>query len=93
MNSYARTVPLLSWEFGSVLYLMQVEVIEHTIEIGAGCSIELGTLEGIVGQMTSDVHEDGLLGGKVLPFGLIEGIVVVAVAVYVIGVNLVKVLL
>ncbi len=73
---------------------MQVEVVVHSIEVRAWSAIEIGSFEGIIGEVVGDVEEDGFLCCVRLLFSwLFEGIVVIAVAVDIVRVDLFEILL
>lgn len=89
--TYAGTVPKLSWELGAVFNFVEVEVVEHPVEVGAGSTI-VPQRGGPVSESGDVAEEDGLLGLEWLP-GAFEGVIVVAIAIDVVGIDLLEVLL
>jgi hypothetical protein len=70
---------------------MEVKVVVHSVEIGARGAVV--ACVRVIGEVAGDVEQDGFLSGVSLLGWLSKRIVVVAVAVDVVGVDLLKVLL
>lgn len=84
---YTGTIPSMIRELSSESDLIEVEIIEHTIEIGAWSSIEAW----ISRDLLYLIEDDGLLGFEWFLLRQ-EGIVVVAIAVNIIGIDFLEIL-
>ncbi len=94
MYNYAWTIPPLASKLSLILNLMKIEVVIHSIKESAGSTIEGSIFECRFHELVGDVEQNRLLGGMFfLGLAFAEGIVVVAVAVYVVRVDFIKVLL
>jgi hypothetical protein len=76
-------------EFGPVLHLVKIEVVMHAVEVVASGSVR--SVSRVVDRVLYP-GQNGLLGEVRSLLRSVEGVVVVTIAVYIIGVNLVDVL-
>lgn len=72
---------------------MDVEVIEHAIEVGTWCAVVLHLSSSTFRVLMGQVHQDRLLSQIALFVLLAKGVIVVAVSIYVVRIQLETVLL
>lgn len=71
---------------------MKIEIVKHSVEIGARSSIVLDVLERAIRKLVLNVQKNALLRG-ISFLRSIEGIIVIAIAVNIVGVKFINILL